>query len=1408
MSSNSAPVFSAGRSGYYADSSVGRYLMSVTELPNGKILANNGPELLRYLADGTPDTTFGSGGRLAMELGAGGYRQIYDTTPLAGGKILVTGTALNTASAIVPGDTGIVLARLNADGAYDKSFGGGKGVVYTNADPQAQATMVGAEVLPDGRILVAVDSWALDAKGTGEQYADQSIGLARYLADGTLDASFGDKGVMRDANKAFAAFHMARQADGKILVSGYERTEHLETLSVIRFNADGSRDQAFGDNGQVYSGFASQRSTTSSAQHIAVQPDGKIVVAGWGSIDNFNRRGVTVVRYNADGILDTGFSGDGQLTQVFGSQLAAPDYLNSRATNVHVNDDGTILLSGITTEFNSKANEERVIAVRLKADGSLDTSFGVQGVASTTLNSERGVYLEDMAVTADGSILLAASKGTASGSPIPTLVKLNANGELAGDFGGVSTAADNTASYREDYPEQFLNPNITVSDAQLAAAASRYAGASVTLAREGGANADDHFAAGGALAFSNGRAYLKGVEIGTAQEGGGSLRIVFNGATTQALVNAALQSITYQNTGAIVDGQQLRITWTFNDGNAAGAQGDGGALAALATTRLTLQAADTPYWIDALLQRGAGQTAAQLRAALEAALGPKHTLELAFPTGGGAFSTAEQAFIQRVVNGVGQSVDLSLADGGAPLSVHNAPELAPGESAAAALDGNGGDLYFNFGAAGAAANGAQNTAGLLHGLAHALGLRHADLPGGDAAKSSLMAGGALQALGPLDIAALQYLYGPSRTARAGDSAYSLSAGASNFIWDGAGSDTISGAGLAGDITLHLEPGHWDYIGGRGASITSAGQITVNYGSVIENATGGGGSDTLTGSAGANVLKGGAGNDSLTGLGGDDTLDGGDGLDTAVYSGLRAAYTITAVGAGYTVAGVDGTDALSGIERIKFSDSVVALNSAPAGKVTIGGKAAQHQVLTAASAVTDADGLGALSYQWYAGGVAVAGATAKSFTLTKEQVGKTMTVAVSYVDGIGTRESVTSSASGVVVRANGGPTGAVTMSGALEQNQILQASHTLGDPDGLGQVSYQWYANGKSIAGASASSLLLTEGTVGKAIHVTASYVDGQGVAESVSSAMTAAIANVNDAPAGAVAIGGQAGLAQVLSVSHTLTDADGMGAVGYQWYADGVAIAGATGASLKLDQAALGKKVTAAVSYVDGHGTPESAISAPTAVVVNDGGLAFTGGAGDDVVAGTAGSDTLDGGAGRDAAVFSGALARYAIARSEGAWLVTDSGGAGGVDTLVNIERLHFADAHVALDIDGAGGQAFRLYQAAYNRTPDGAGLGYWIGVLDAGANLRDVAAGFVASPEFQALYGAAPANRAAVNKIYANVLHREPDAAGADYWVGVLDTKAATLASVLAAFSESEENLAALVGVTGNGIVYTPFGT
>ena len=295
----------------------------------------------------------------------------------------------------------------------------------------------------------------------------------------------------------------------------------------------------------------------------------------------------------------------------------------------------------------------------------------------------------------------------------------------------------------------------------------------------------------------------------------------------------------------------------------------------------------------------------------------------------------------------------------------------------------------------------------------------------------------------------------------------------------------------------------------------------------------------------------------------------------------------------------------------------------------------------------------------------------------------------------------------------------------------------------------------------------------------------------------------NHAASGSVTISGTAQTGQTLTAQNTLADADGLGPFSYQWLANGVAINGATGNTLTLGTPQAGAAISVQLSYTDGSGYAEKVASAATGLVAG----VYSGSAASDVLANSAGNDQIDGGAGIDQVVYHGNRAGYTVTASGNGYTITDKTGVEGVDTLSNIERLQFADTTLALDISGVGGQAYRLYQAAFNRTPDSGGVGFWIYQMDKGLSLNEVAGYFVTSKEFTDMYGTNLSNAAFIDKLYQNVLHRSGDTGGVAFWLNYMDNGGGTQAQVLAYFGESAENVSTLAATIGQGFTYTPYG-
>jgi hypothetical protein len=183
---------------------------------------------------------------------------------------------------------------------------------------------------------------------------------------------------------------------------------------------------------------------------------------------------------------------------------------------------------------------------------------------------------------------------------------------------------------------------------------------------------------------------------------------------------------------------------------------------------------------------------------------------------------------------------------------------------------------------------------------------------------------------------------------------------------------------------------------------------------------------------------------------------------------------------------------------------------------------------------------------------------------------------------------------------------------------------------------------------------------------------------------------------------------------------------------------------------------------------------------------------------------TFDGGAGVDTAIFSGKFSDYTItANALGQLTIIDKVlGRDGKDSFVNVEKFKWDNGVIDVNINNNASQAYRLYKAALDRVPDDGGLTYWIGQLDSGAEIHNVASGFVNSTEFRNNFYGDGSNTAFVTALYNNVLDRNPDAGGYAFWNDVL-SNGSSRESTLVGFSESPENRANTTGLIVDKIAY-----
>jgi uncharacterized delta-60 repeat protein len=364
-------------------------------------------------APGDLDPSFGGDGKVTTDVG--GLDQADGVAIQRDGKIVVAGSAGGA------GGRDFAVARYNADGSLDPTFGGDGKVTTDFASNHDQGFAVVLQA--DGKIVVAGEAFVS---------SDGAFGLARYNSDGSLDATFGggDGKVSSDLSPGEndAALAVAIQADGKIVTAGYVRRNLFDPtypadFAVARFNSDGSPDTNFGVAGHVTTDIASD---SDEAHGLVIQADGKIVAAGPVHVPSATVD-FGLARYNTNGSLDTTFGGDGKVTTDFGS--------SDSATAVAFHADGRIVVAGYVLN----GSHFDFGLARYNTNGSLDTTFDVDGKVATDFgdsDSARGV-----AIQGDGKIVAAGSTvgdfGLARYNPNGSLdTTFNVDGRVTTDFGG------------------------------------------------------------------------------------------------------------------------------------------------------------------------------------------------------------------------------------------------------------------------------------------------------------------------------------------------------------------------------------------------------------------------------------------------------------------------------------------------------------------------------------------------------------------------------------------------------------------------------------------------------------------------------------------------------------------------------------------------------------------------------------------------------------------------------------------------------------------------------------------------------------------------------------------------------------------------------------------------------------
>ncbi len=318
--------------------------------------ASNGVDsdfaLARYNIDGSLDASFGAGGQITTNVSGDDTASGIALTP--DGKIVVVGRSVGAGFANV-----FSIVRYNSDGTLDTTFSGdGKATTALAANNSAQATAVAVQ--SDGKIIVAGDN--VDPLG------DSHFALVRYRTNGTLDTTFNSNGKLL-TSFGISANSVAIQSDGKIVTAGYGNNN----FAIARFNSNGSYDSTFDGDGQVETDFVGGLDV---AYAVAVQPDGKLVVAGTANESSSGQAYFAISRYNVNGSLDSTWDGDGKVITAIGTS-------NNAAHSIAVQSNGRVVIGGLY--FNTSSVRFESALIRYNSNGALDSNFGVGGIATPSL---------------------------------------------------------------------------------------------------------------------------------------------------------------------------------------------------------------------------------------------------------------------------------------------------------------------------------------------------------------------------------------------------------------------------------------------------------------------------------------------------------------------------------------------------------------------------------------------------------------------------------------------------------------------------------------------------------------------------------------------------------------------------------------------------------------------------------------------------------------------------------------------------------------------------------------------------------------------------------------------------------------------------------------------------------------